>query len=102
MEFKYKLESPYSGTIDIALEFEEYTNGGTAIMMYCNYEGYAEPWNTLTVWVPGLAPDEVAIDTNNNKNGLQWAIDNGLVATPYRYKKSGFCSFPVCKLLKTS
>lgn len=98
MEFKYKLNTPYSGEIDIALQFAEYTNGGTAIQMFCNMEGYPEPWSTLTVWLPGLLPDEVAIDVNNNKNGLEWAIENGLVEPAHRHLHSGYVTYPVCKL----
>ena len=101
MEFKYKYDSKYDGEIDIALQYGEYVNGGTAIQMVCNFEGYPEPWSTLTVWLPGLEDDEVAIDVNNVDNGLQWAIDNGLVKPAHRYQQSGYVTYPICTLIES-
>lgn len=100
MEFNYIYKSDYSGDVPIALQYDEYTNGGTAIQMICNLEGYPEPWSVLTVWLPGLSKEEVAIDVNNVKNGLAWAIENNLVNTPIRWVQSGYVSYPVCKLIK--
>ena len=103
MEFKYKLDTSYSGLIDIALNYDgEYSNGGSSFTLYCNMDGYPAPYTGLTVWLPGLQPDEIAIDTNNFQGGLKWAIENGIVSPPYRHINSGYCTYPVCKLLKTS
>lgn len=101
LDFKYKLDTKYSGKIDIALQFNEYVQGGTAITMVSRTEGYPEPWTTLTTWIEGLKEDEVAIKNYSENEGmLEWAIENGIVARPHRWVPQGWVSFPVCKLLK--
>lgn len=101
LEYKYKLKTKYSGEIDIAVHRQEYSEGGVAITLMCNLDGYPEPWTTLTLWHKDLQPGEVAIKNYSENEGmLQWAIDNKLVFPPHRYVQGeGYItSFPVCKL----
>lgn len=52
-----------------------------------------------SVWIPGLAPDEVAIKNYSENEGiLSQLIEMGIVLKPHRFQKSGWIDIPVCKL----
>jgi hypothetical protein len=74
-----------------------YSNGGTAIQLF-DTDDHA-PVATATVWVPGLAPDEVAIkDYSENEGMLETLLEAHIVKLPHRYVLSGYVDIPVCHL----
>jgi outer membrane lipoprotein-sorting protein len=75
----------------------EYRNGGTAIQLVDAEDGM--PFATATIWIEGLAKDEVAIkDYSENAGMLAFLLENGIVENPSRIVDNGFVNIPVCKL----
>ena len=82
------------GTYQGFAEVGQYLEGGEALRLV---EGTGEPLATATVWVPGLADDEVAIkDYSENEGMLDLALRNGWVEPPHRFVPSGYVQIPVC------
>lgn len=75
------------------------SDNSLAITMTTWEEGYAEPWDSLTVNLEVDLEDNCAfIDTNNNGGDIiDWLIKNNLGELTGRVKKSGFCSYPEFK-----
>lgn len=73
-----------------------YTGDNSRALQLLSVRG--EPVATVTVWVPGLDPDEVAIkDYEEGEGMLRVAIDAGWVYSPHRYVPTGYAKIPVCK-----
>lgn len=57
------------------------------------------PYMVATVWMEGLAKDEVAIKNYSENTGvLDLLLNEGVVEAPHRYESSGFVKIPVCRL----
>jgi hypothetical protein len=87
---------------DCELEFQQYPNGRTALVLVHGSE--REPATVATVNVPEahLGPDEVLIKNYSENEGLLEALEKaGVVKTTERAVASGFVTVPVCKLLIT-
>lgn len=57
------------------------------------------PYMICTVWIEGLASDEVAIKNYSENEGiLPLLISEGVIEAPHRYESSGHVKIPVCKL----
>ena len=57
------------------------------------------PYMTVTVWMDGLAEDEVAIKNYSENAGvLNFLIKEEIIVAPHRYVSSGFVKIPVCRL----
>ena len=73
-----------------------YVEGGTAIEAV-SLRG--EPYGRITTWIDGLAPDEAAIkDYSENTGVLTELLFLNIVQPPHRHVRSGFVSFPVCRI----
>ena len=73
----------------------EYTRGGKAIQLV-DEEG---PVATATIWIDGLAEDELAIkDYSENEGMLDCLLESGLVEKPHRWEFVGFARVPVTRL----
>lgn len=76
---------------------EGYANGGTCLRLSDRVTG--EPVATATSWIPGLAPDEVAVkDYRENAGMLDALLAAGVVMPPHRTAPAGAVSFQVCRL----
>lgn len=76
---------------------KEYSNGGTAIQLVDAEDGM--PFAKATIWIEGLANDEVAIKNYSENAGmLTFLLENGIVENPNRTINNGFVNIPVCKL----
>ncbi len=89
----------WGGMHTITLEVEKYAdNGRLAIQMWCEDDGFLEPWSSLTVNIPDreLTDENCAfIDTNNNGEEIcHWLIENKLAEHTNRRVTSGFWSYP--------
>ena len=73
-----------------------YTQGGNpAWQMFHEEHG---PIATITVNIPGLAPDELAIkDYSENEGMLESLMAKDLIELPHRYVVSGFVSLPIVR-----
>lgn len=72
--------------------------GGNISLQLIDADGM--PFATATVWVEGLAKDEVAIkDYSENAGMLSALLLSDIVFAPHRYVKSGFVTIPVCRLV---
>ena len=57
------------------------------------------PFATATLWVEGLASDEVAIKNYSENLGmLTFLVTNKIVEQPHRQINNGFVNIPVCRL----
>lgn len=82
------------------LEMGTYVNGGVAMRLVDAEDG--GPVATATVWLDGLAPDEVAIKNYSENEGMMGALMGANVITaPHREIHSGFVDIPVCRLVVT-
>ena len=73
-----------------------YVDGGLGLRLI-GEDG--EPVATLTVRVPGLDENEVAIKNYSENEGLlDVAIDAGWVDPPHRTVAVGYVDVPVCKI----
>jgi hypothetical protein len=83
--------------IECAIRFGNYAQGGTAVWLIDDETG--EPVTNVTSWIPGLAPDEIAIKNYSENEGMLNAfLATGLINPPHRHIHSGFVSFPICRL----
>jgi len=54
---------------------------------------------TATVWIDGLAEDELAVkDYSENEGMLDCLLESGLVEKPHRWESTGFVRVPVTRL----
>ena len=71
-------------------------NGRPAIKLWSEY---GEPLDTITVNVPGLAGDEIAIkEYGDHKGNMAIALAQGWVEPPHRTVPSGYVDIPVCRI----
>lgn len=86
----------YGTTRPIQLQVASYLDGNLAIQMITWEGGFPEPWNTLTVNLPGLREKDCAfVDTNNNGNDiLAWLVRHGLAVATGNQGRSGYCTYP--------
>ena len=74
-------------------------NGNLYVGLITHEEGWAEPWQNLTVNLSVKCADDCAfIDTNNNGDEIiTWLISNKLGKPTGRIKASGWCTYPEFK-----
>jgi hypothetical protein len=74
-------------------------NGNLYVGLITHEEGYAEPWQNLTVNLSVKCADDCAfIDTNNNGDEIMtWLVSNKLGKPTGRIKTSGWCVYPEFK-----
>lgn len=74
-------------------------NGNLAIQLYCNDDGYMEPWSTMTTNLSVKLPADCAyIDTNNNGYEIvDWIIKNEFGVPTGEVRQSGYCVYPLVK-----
>ena len=74
-------------------------NGNLYVGLITHEEGWAEPWQNLTVNLSiKCAPDCAFIDTNNNGDEIMtWIVSNKLGKPTGRIKASGWCVYPEFK-----
>lgn len=83
----------------VYLQFNKFAKGGVAITSNSIEDGL--PYGRHSVWIEGLASDEVAIKNYSEGEGtLDILIRAGVISEPIRYITSGYIRIPVCKLLK--
>ena len=83
------------------LQFAEYFNGRTAIMLVDSFEG--EPIATCTVNVPTepIEEGEVFIKNYSENSGMvESLVEAGVIEPPHRKFPSGFVQIEVCKLIE--
>ena len=79
------------------LQRAEYAKGGTAIRLI-EEETY-EPVATCTLWVEGLAEDEIAIKNYTENEGmLECLFQSDVIEWPHRFVMSGLAVVPITKL----
>lgn len=77
------------------LKKEKYRKGGAAIRLFDTLD--ETPVATASVWIEGLAPDEIAIkDYSENTGMLISLVAAGVVSRPHRVHNG----FPIVKLEK--
>lgn len=60
-------------------------------------DGFAEPWCTAAVNVPGLLIKEIAIKNHSENEGILEALmEAGIVKAPHRYIPQGYVNLPIC------
>lgn len=93
----------YGKNIQIMLKVASYMDGNLAIQMFGLDDGKWEPWNVLTVNLPGSREKDCAfIDTNNNGTEiLSWIIRNGLAVPTGAKGYSGYCVYPEFRFRET-
>lgn len=76
-----------------------YLFGGSRIELVDAEDG--SPVATATSNLDGLTRGCVAIkDYSENEGMLKVLVDAGIVSEPIEFRKQGFVTFPICKLLK--
>lgn len=91
------------GEATVYLGREKYAKGFTCFQAYCiskfdEDDYFVEPYSTLTVNLPGLKENEIAIDVNNSPFAAAMLLDCGFLGTLSRYENSGYNSYPVYEL----
>lgn len=82
---------------DCNIEVSKYQFGGTALQLVDAEDGI--PVATVTVNVPNLEKDEVAVKSYSENEGmLEIMMGEGIVTPPHRRVQSGWVSIPVCRL----
>jgi hypothetical protein len=95
MQFK----SPYSEEpVTLYLSKRTYPQSGNVRLDLIDAADHC-PYMTCTVYLKGLAKDEVAIKNYSENEGvLSLLVKEGVVLAPHRYELSGYVKIPVCKL----
>jgi hypothetical protein len=95
MQFK----SPYSQEpVNLYMSRRTYPRNGNVRLDLIDAVDHC-PYMTATVWMDGLAKDEVAIKNYSENAGiLDCLVNEGVVEAPHRYESSGFVKIPVCRL----
>ena len=91
------------GDCDVSLERTNYINNGNlAIQMWCEEDGFKEPFATLTVNLGGekLPSNQAYVDVNNCPWAEQFIEDNELGRPMFLFKKSGFCQYPLYEFIE--
>jgi hypothetical protein len=87
----------FDNDYEVQVQKAEYKNGGTALQLIDAEDG--SPFATATLWVEGLASDEVAIKNYSENLGmLTFLVTNKIVEQPHRQINNGFVNIPVCRL----
>jgi hypothetical protein len=87
----------FHNAYQVHVQKSEYRNGGIAIQLIDAEDG--TPFATATIWVEGLAENEVAIKNYSENLGmLTFLVTNGIVEQPHRQINNGFVNIPICKL----
>lgn len=87
------------GEYNIRLIMDKYNDGNNyRIELYSDTEG---PIAIATTNFPGsLLSNDVAIRNYSENEGLlDWLLSVNIIAPPHRYIRSGYVSYPICKLL---
>ena len=81
----------------MTFEVDKYSqNGNLYVGLLSHDDGYAEPWQNLTVNL-GVPCKENCAFIDVNHNGMEimnWLVDNKLGRVLAREKVSGFCVYP--------
>lgn len=80
----------------------EYAHGGTALILCESPHFEFTPESiVLSVYIDGatLEPDEIVIDENNQRGAFQFLVDVGVIEPTGKRKRSGFCVYPVGRLI---
>jgi hypothetical protein len=86
-------DTVWTGTLVV----EEYMNGGHCLSLVDSNDG--ELIAVFTVWVEGLAANEVGIkDYSENSGALASLLTAGVVTASHRSVRSGHVIIPVCYL----
>ena len=92
------------GTYDVSLERSKYTyNDNLAIQLWCDDEGYPEPFAMLTVNLPnyGKLPENQAfVDTNNCSWAESFIKENRLGKPVGKIGISGWCEYPLYEFIE--
>lgn len=85
---------------ELSLGLSRYqVDGSIAIQLFCK-EG---PYATASVWIPGLAEDEVAIKDHSENEGIYDALyEGGVIEVAHRFEASGFVIIPICHLTEAA
>ena len=87
----------FDNDYEVQVQKAEYKNGGTALQLIDAEDGTL--FATATLWVEGLASDEVAIKNYSENLGmLTFLVANKIVEQPHRQINNGFINIPVCRL----
>lgn len=85
---------------ECSIKYERYAENqgkNTHMALWCE-EG---PMATCTVYLPGLAPEEVAIkDYSENRGMLDALLAANIITKPHRWISSGYVTIPVCYLIE--
>lgn len=74
-----------------------YQQGGIALILFDKTT--SETISVATVWIPGLAPDEIAIPEYKIE-GMTKALQNaGIIDKQLRTQKSGYVNIPIFKYI---
>ena len=89
----------YGTNHPMTFELANYADNGTLYVgLLTNEDGYAEPWQNLTVNLNESSRCKsfcAFIDTNNNGNEIiDWLVANHLGELTDRYAYSGWCVYP--------
>lgn len=92
----------FFGTYDVELDTSgRYQNGRVAVQLW-EEDG---PFATLSVNLPDEQIDdkenEFFVDVNNNPFAEQFLTENNIAVPLYRYARSGYCSYPLYRLVDT-
>ena len=85
----------FGRTYNVLLETTQYYDRNFAIRLVCEN---GEPYGNLTVNLgEPLPPYTAYVDTNNMPSAEQFIKDNDLGTFTGKYKKSGYCTYPLYK-----
>ena len=90
----------YGKNHPMTFELNKYCeNENLYVGLITHEEGWAEPWQNLTVNLSVKCADDCAfIDTNNNgEEIIDWLIEHNLGKPTGRIKASGWCVYPEFK-----
>lgn len=75
----------------------EFSNGGKVLLINSLETG--ERMTHANVWIPNLAPDEIAIKSYSENEGLyDLLLHLDIIKPAHRFVKSGFVALHVCRL----
>lgn len=92
----YKFTSRYGDEMDAFCVRGKYTYDNSLYAeLYTNYDGYWEPWASITVNLGGGDDKYAFIDTNNFPEACKFLEQNGLAKPTGLEGRSGFCTYPL-------
>ena len=91
--------SPFGERYLLFIRTETYKDGKIRIQLYDSVDG--TPYATATTAIKeDLDQGEVAIkDWSENKEILDFLIQNKIVKEPHRFVESGYVKVPICELI---